>query len=343
MRDGFEPRDAGREIAGEQCEQGAIERRTHEKTRRREHLRIDAAQGEQGGRARVEQQHAAHDRGHAAQAAWRSALVWCNTRVRSLSLVHQNIISCTRCRRLRHYCEQVARDKKAAHRAEVYWGRPVPGFGDPNARLLVLGLAPAAHGANRTGRVFTGDGPGASGDFLMTAMHAAGFASLTTSRHADDGLILSDAYIAAAVRCAPPGNKPLPEEIVACQPHLEAELAALPRIQAVVALGRIAFDVYWRLLDARGVRLRPRPVFAHGAVYEPTGAPIVIASYHPSRQNTNTGKLTAEMLAEIFTVAESLVRFPNPERVRGPDRGPGARRPHVDYDRAAVDACRRGR
>jgi uracil-DNA glycosylase family 4 len=169
--------------------------------------------------------------------------------------------------------------------------------------VLVLGLAPAAHGANRTGRVFTGDG---SGDFLMTAMHGAGFANITTSQRADDGLTLTDAYIAAAVRCAPPDNKPLPAEIVACHPHLVAEVAALTRLKVIVALGRIAFDAAWRLLGERGIEIRPRPAFGHGLAYHPDGGPSVIASYHPSRQNTNTGKLTPPMLASVFAEARRL-------------------------------------
>jgi uracil-DNA glycosylase family 4 len=201
--------------------------------------------------------------------------------------------------RLRDYCARVAREKKAAHRNDVYWGRPVPGFGDPAARLLVLGLAPAAHGANRTGRVFTGDG---SGDFLMRAMHGAGFASLATSRHAEDGLTLQDAYIAAAVRCAPPDNKPAPDEVAACHPHLVAETQALANLRAIVCLGKIGFDAAWRLLASRGITMRPRPAFVHGAVYRNAG-PTVIASYHPSRQNTNTGKLTPPMLASVFVSA----------------------------------------
>jgi uracil-DNA glycosylase len=199
----------------------------------------------------------------------------------------------------------VASEKKAAHRNDVYWGRPVPGFGDPTARVLVLGLAPAAHGANRTGRVFTGDG---SGDFLMSAMHAAGFANISSSRHADDGLALNGAYIAAAVRCAPPGNKPLPAEIAACHPHLVAEFEALESIRVIVCLGRIAFDAAWRLLATRGITARPRPVFGHGLVYTLRDAPIVIASYHPSRQNTNTRKLTAPMLESVFKLAQSVIR-----------------------------------
>ena len=226
--------------------------------------------------------------------------------VRSLRLVTRDILECNRCERLRTYCERIARDKKAAHRLDTYWGKPVPGFGDPLAGLLVLGLAPAAHGANRTGRVFTGDG---SGDFLMRAMHAAGFASIPTSQRSDDGLMLKNAYIAAAVRCAPPDNKPAPEEIAACHPHLVAEAAALTRLQVIVALGRIAFDASWRLLADRGVIVRPKPLFGHGLTYSPEGGPIVIASYHPSRQNTNTGKLTQAMLERVFRRAAQLVNW----------------------------------
>src|SRR6188768_3424181 len=217
----------------------------------------------------------------------------------SLLQIHQEIVSCNRCPRLRDYCAQIGRDKRAASRNDTYWAKPVPGFGDPAARVLILGLAPAAHGANRTGRVFTGDGRGASGDFLMRAMHRHGFASIPTSQTIDDGLTLHDAYIAAAVRCAPPGNKPTPEEILACQSHLEAELAQLRNVKVVVALGKIAFDVWWRVQATNGIVAKPRPAFGHGAVYKPAGAPIVIASYHPSRQNTNTGKLTPDMLAGV--------------------------------------------
>jgi uracil-DNA glycosylase family 4 len=223
----------------------------------------------------------------------------------SLTVITRNIVRCDRCERLRTYCERIAREKKAAHRNDTYWGRPVPGFGDPLARVLVLGLAPAAHGANRTGRVFTGDG---SGDFLMRAMHAAGFANIATSQRADDGLTLSDAYILAAVRCAPPDNKPSPLEIAACHPHLVAEAAALRRLKVIVALGRIAFDATWRLLADRGAMVRPRPVFGHGLVYHPEKGPVVIASYHPSRQNTNTRKLTPDMLNAIFEIAAKFAR-----------------------------------
>lgn len=181
----------------------------------------------------------------------------------------------------------------------------MPGFGDPDARVLVLGLAPAAHGANRTGRVFTGDG---SGDFLMRAMHAAGFASIPTSQRADDGLVLRDAYIAAAVRCAPPDNKPTPAEIAACHEHLVAEVSTFRNLRAIVCLGRIGFDAAWRLLAARGLVVRPKPVFGHGLAYHPEGGPVVIASYHPSRQNTNTGKLTEPMLSSVFQLAASVAR-----------------------------------
>ncbi|HXH08065.1 MAG TPA: uracil-DNA glycosylase [Vicinamibacterales bacterium] len=217
-----------------------------------------------------------------------------------LAAIHDAIVACRRCPRLRAYCEQVAREKRAAYRSETYWGRPVPGFGDPAARLLVVGLAPAAHGANRTGRLFTGDGAGGAGDFLMRAMHATGFASQPTSRDRDDGLRLRDAYITAVVRCAPPGNRPTPAEIAACAAHLEAELAALPSVRVIVALGRIAFDACWALLERRGLARRPRPPFAHGLVCPAPGGPTIIASYHPSRQNTQTGRLTPSMLRAVF-------------------------------------------
>ncbi len=223
----------------------------------------------------------------------------------NLTSIRQAIIDCHRCPRLRRYCERVATEKKAAHRDDVYWGRPVPGFGDPHARLLVVGLAPAAHGANRTGRVFTGDG---SGDFLMRALHEAGFANQPTSRHAADGLVLHDAYIAAAVRCAPPGNKPTRGEILRCRGHLAAEFGALVRARVLVALGRIAFDACLSLLADRGARVRPRPVFGHGRVHRVGGGmPILVASYHPSRQNTNTGRLTREMFAAVFRTARDLI------------------------------------
>jgi uracil-DNA glycosylase family 4 len=229
-----------------------------------------------------------------------------------LADVHHAIASCERCPRLRDYCRRVAVEKKRAYRDDVYWGRPVPGFGDPSARVLILGLAPAAHGANRTGRVFTGDGAGGSGDFLMAALHRTGFANLGTSRHVGDGLALRDAYIAAAVRCAPPDNKPLPEEITRCLDHLDAEIGLLPNIQVVVALGKIGFDAWLQALKRRGVRVSPRPPFAHGAVVAidtgDTGLPgVLIGCYHPSRQNTNTGVLTPAMLSAVFRKARRLI------------------------------------
>jgi len=228
---------------------------------------------------------------------------------RALARVTAAIISCSRCPRLRRYCQQIARDKRAAYRDDDYWGRPVPGFGDPRARVLILGLAPAAHGANRTGRVFTGDGVGASGDFLMAALHRAGFANIATSHHPDDGLTLRDAYIVATVRCAPPDNKPLPSEIAACAGHLDAEIAALPHVQVVVALGRIAWDAWFQYLARRGHIIRPRPAFAHGGVFTRDGVPMLIGSFHPSRQNTNTGRVTPAMYDAIYrTVKERLRR-----------------------------------
>jgi uracil-DNA glycosylase family 4 len=220
-----------------------------------------------------------------------------------LDAVRAAIVDSDRCPRLREYCAQVAREKRRAFRDDVYWGRPVPGFGDPRARLLLVGLAPAAHGANRTGRVFTGDGTGGSGDFLMAALHRAGFANIPTSSHPDDGLTLRDAFIAAAVRCAPPDNKPSPDEIVKCLPHLDAEIAALPRISVVVALGKIAFDAYLRLLKTRGVDVKPRPAFAHALAHRLPNGVTLVGCYHPSRQNTNTGKLTARMMDRAMAVA----------------------------------------
>ena len=226
----------------------------------------------------------------------------------SLDSARQAIVSCNRCPRLRAYCEDVARTRKRAYRDDTYWARPVPGFGDPSARLLIVGLAPAAHGANRTGRVFTGDGVGGSGDFLMTALHRTGFANLSTSHRPDDGLALRDAYILSAVRCAPPDNKPLPEEITRCLDHLDAELAHLPRVQVVVALGKIGFDAWLQALKRRGVRMVPKPQFAHGVVTRlgPDLA-VVVGCYHPSRQNTNTGKLTARMMERVFRKAKRLI------------------------------------
>jgi len=224
--------------------------------------------------------------------------------VRTLTAIHAGIVSCDGCPRLREYCARVAREKRRAFKDDTYWGRPVPGFGDPDARLLLIGLAPAAHGANRTGRVFTGDG---SGDFLMAAMHRAGFASIGTSRRPDDGLQLRDAYITAAVHCAPPDNKPAPEELARCLTHLDAELRALPRVRVVIALGRIAFDAYLRALRRRNIVLRPKPAFGHATVHRLPDGQALIGCFHPSRQNTNTGKLTAPMMDDVFQRAVRML------------------------------------
>jgi uracil-DNA glycosylase family 4 len=219
----------------------------------------------------------------------------------SLAAIRQAVVACEKCGRLRRYCEEVARERKRAHRDEVYWGRPVPGFGDAAARLLVVGLAPAAHGGNRTGRVFTGD---SSGSFLMRALHAAGFANQPTSERRGDGLVLTDVYIAAAVRCAPPDNTPTSAEIARCLPYLAAEVEALARLRVVVALGRIAFDACLSVFGDRGATVKPRPAFGHGLVHPlGPGQPALVASYHPSRQNTNTGRLTPAMFDAVFAEA----------------------------------------
>lgn len=226
----------------------------------------------------------------------------------ALSIVAAEIVACERCPRLREYCAIVARDKRAAYRDDEYWGKPVPGFGDPQARLLVLGLAPAAHGANRTGRLFTGDGVGGSGGFLISALHRAGFANQSMSQTSDDGLLLSDAYISATTRCAPPDNRPTPVEIANCSVHLDAEIAALPTLRIVIALGQIAWEAWFQHLGRRGIVIRPRPRFAHGATFEASGAPTLIGAFHPSRQNTNTGRLTPPMYDEVLAEVKRRLR-----------------------------------
>jgi uracil-DNA glycosylase len=222
-----------------------------------------------------------------------------------LDEVARDVIACTACPRLREHCLAVARVKRAAYRDETYWGLPVPAFGDPRARILIVGLAPGAHGANRTGRLFTGD---RSGDFLFAALHRAGLANQSGSVRADDGLMLKNAFISAAARCAPPGNRPLPEEIRRCLPYLAREMALLSRARVIVALGRIAFDAVWTTFRLFGdPPLRPRPAFGHGAVVRETGGrPVVVASYHPSQQNTQTGRLTPEMMEEVLRQAREL-------------------------------------
>lgn len=213
-----------------------------------------------------------------------------------LGRINEQVVACKKCPRLARYIRTVGREKVKRFAGDNYWARPLPSWGDPNARLLIVGLAPAAHGGNRTGRMFTGD---SSGDWLARAMHEAGFASRPESRAKDDGLVLTGAYITAAARCAPPDNKPATEELVNCAPFLEAELAALREVKVVLALGRIAFDAYCRAVGAKGL------VFAHGARYGVSGRALV-ASYHPSRQNTNTGRLTWKMWSEIFATVKSL-------------------------------------
>ncbi|MGE0704598.1 MAG: uracil-DNA glycosylase, partial [Vicinamibacterales bacterium] len=207
---------------------------------------------------------------------------------------------------------RVGREKRRAYRNDTYWARPVPGFGDPAARIVLLGLAPAAHGANRTGRMFTGDGEGGSGDFLMAALQRAGFSNRSTSNRIDDGLTLRDVFITAAVRCAPPDNKPTRDELAACLPHLDAELAALPNVRVVVALGAIGFDACLRLLASRGNAVRPRPAFAHGGVVSLPNGWTLVGSYHPSRQNTNTGRLTPPMMDDVFRTAARALDAPAP-------------------------------
>jgi len=224
---------------------------------------------------------------------------------RTLASVTRAIVACEQCPRLRAYCAAVALARRRAYRDEEYWGRPVPGFGDPRARLVIVGLAPGAHGSNRTGRMFTGD---ASGDWLYAALHRAGFARLPTSVSRDDGQRLTDCWITAAARCAPPGNKPLPEELARCRPFLSDELRLLVRTRVVLALGRIGHEAWlkasgwWERLPAR-----ERPAFAHGAEHAFPDGTTLLASFHPSRQNTQTGRLTRVMWQRVFTRARKLV------------------------------------
>ena len=215
----------------------------------------------------------------------------------SLEQLSEQIISCRKCPRLVTWREEVARNKRRAYRQWEYWGKPVPGFGDPLARVLIVGLAPGAHGSNRTGRMFTGD---SSGEFLYAALHRAGFANQPTSHHQEDGLTLHDVFISAVCRCAPPDNKPSPGEISQCLPYLEAEIAQLKNVRGVVALGRIAFEQVLRLYLRAGIS-RTGYDFLHGAYYNlGDGLPWLLASYHPSRQNTQTGRLTPAMFDQIW-------------------------------------------
>lgn len=219
----------------------------------------------------------------------------------ALAQLNAELLGCTRCPRLVAYRELIAREKRRAYRDCEYWGKPVPGFGDPRARVLVLGLAPGAHGSNRTGRPFTGD---ASGRFMYPILHQTGFANQDRADDRSDGLRLHDLYITAAVRCVPPENKPSREELSNCAPYLEREIRALTRLRVIVALGKIAFDAYLNYLKRGGQNVsRQQYGFRHGARFELAGGRILLASYHPSNQNTQTGRLTREMLVAIFEQA----------------------------------------
>jgi len=226
----------------------------------------------------------------------------------ALAEIEREVVACQRCPRLVAWREQVAREKRAAFAGETYWGRPIPGFGDPAARVLILGLAPAAHGANRTGRIFTGD---RSGDFLFAALHRTGFANQPTSQHADDGLKLRGAWITAAVRCAPPQNKPTPRERDTCLPFAARELAELRDVRVIVCLGAFAWDAALRLLALRGAPVpRPRPRFGHAVELALPGAPLLLGCFHPSQQNTFTGRLTPAMLDAALLRARSIAALP---------------------------------
>lgn len=244
-----------------------------------------------------------------------------------LVTLQEEIERCGICPRLREHCARMAEVKRRAYREWEYWGKPVPGFGDPKARVLILGLAPAAHGANRTGRMFTGD---RSGDWLYRALYQTGFASQPSSTCRDDGLTLRGVYITASARCAPPDNKPTLQELRNCRPFLERELDLLRNLRVVVALGKIAFDQYLEILKGRGViRSRARFAFGHNRQFTTApGEPVLISSYHPSQQNTSTGKLTEEMLREVFERARQaagmeLIRQAETSAARKPERRRG--------------------
>jgi uracil-DNA glycosylase family 4 len=227
-------------------------------------------------------------------------------RSRALEVIRKDVVGCERCKRLRKYCTAVAREKKAAYRDWDYWGRPVPGFGDPDARILVVGLAPAAHGGNRTGRIFTGD---RSGDFLYEALYRAGLANQPTSKSRDDGLRLSGVWVTAAARCAPPGNKPLPSELDNCLEYLIREMEQLPSVKAAVTLGKIGHEALIKALRRRGLLGPGSFPFGHGVVHElPSPLPAIVCSYHVSQQNTFTGRLTKAMFDEVLQTALRLAQ-----------------------------------
>ena len=221
-----------------------------------------------------------------------------------LTILNREVVACTRCPRLVVYREHIAKEKKRAYREWEYWGKPVPGFGDVHARVLIMGLAPGAHGSNRTGRPFTGD---SSGKFMYPVLHETGFASQAASTNRDDGMKLTDLYITAAVRCAPPDNKPLPQELAECSYFLDRELDGLKEVKVIVALGKIGFDAYLNYMKRRElIGSKKAYIFKHGASYRMPGGKVLLASYHPSNQNTQTGKLTREMFVEIFKQAVIL-------------------------------------
>jgi uracil-DNA glycosylase family 4 len=226
----------------------------------------------------------------------------------ALTVLNREVIACRLCPRLVAYREQIAREKRRAYRDHEYWGKPVPGFGDPQAGVLILGLAPGAHGSNRTGRPFTGD---SSGNFMYPVLHEAGFASQPSGTHREDGLVLTDAYITAAVRCVPPQNKPTPAEAANCAPFLDREIAALPRLKIILALGRIAFEAYLSHLQRQSVIASKKPYpFVHGAEYKTPDSRILQVSYHPSNQNTQTRKLTRDMFLKVIQrTAHLAVKF----------------------------------
>ena len=222
----------------------------------------------------------------------------------SLDAIREGIVACERCERLRSYCTQIGETRRRAYLDQVYWAKPVPGFGDPRARILIIGLAPGAHGANRTGRPFTGDG---SGDFMYPVLHELGLATRPAATSRDDGLRLRHAWIASVVRCAPPGDKPLPQEIRSCASHLTAEIAALPRVRVVVCLGKIAWDGFLaHLLTAGVIARRSEYTFSHGAEYLLPNGLRLLGSYHPSLRNTNTGRLNRTMFTRVFVRAREL-------------------------------------
>lgn len=227
-------------------------------------------------------------------------------RPRALTVLNADVIACRRCPRLVAWREKVAREKRRAYQHLEYWGKPVPGFGDPGARVLIIGLAPGAHGSNRTGRVFTGD---SSGNFMYPVLHRTGFASQPRGTHRGDGLVLTGAYITAAARCAPPQNKPTPRELANCAPFLDREIAILTNVRVVVALGRIGFDAYLNHLRRSGVIAGKKDyAFGHGVEYATPDGRVLVGSYHPSNQNTNTGKLTEAMFTNLFERVARLAR-----------------------------------